>query len=111
MAEDMGIFEVMYNCRAMRRIRPDAVPEEILRRLVDAASQAPTASNAQNTRWIIVRDAEQKRKLADLNREARRVAYGRRPPAHRPGDGAPAAGLAVAHGAPARRPGPHHRVP
>lgn len=80
MAEELGIFEVMYNCRAMRRIKPDAVPEELLRELIEAANQAPTASNAQNTRWIIVRDAEQKRQLADLNREARRVAYGQAPP-------------------------------
>lgn len=84
MAEDLGLFEVMYSCRAMRRIKPDAVPEELLRRLIEAAHQAPTASNAQNTRWLIVRDADQKQKLADLNREARRVAYGNRPPATDP---------------------------
>ncbi|MEE8422479.1 MAG: nitroreductase family protein [Dehalococcoidia bacterium] len=84
MADEMGIFEVMFNCRAMRRIKPDAVPEDLLRRLIEAAHQAPTASNGQNTRWIIVRDAEQKQKLADLNREARRVAYGSPPPATDP---------------------------
>ncbi len=76
MADEMGIFEVMYSTRAMRRIKPDDVPEDLLRRLIEAANQAPTASNSQNTRWIIVRDAEQKQKLADLNREARRAAYG-----------------------------------
>jgi nitroreductase len=80
MADELGIFEVIYNCRAMRRIKPDPVPEELLRRLIDAANQAPTASNAQSTRWLIVRDPDQKMKLADLNREARREAYGDRPP-------------------------------
>ena len=70
MADEMGIFEVMYNCRAMRRLAPDPVPEELLTKLIEAANQAPTGSNRQGARWIIVRDAEQRRRLADLNRAA-----------------------------------------
>ncbi|MEX2489119.1 MAG: nitroreductase family protein [Pseudomonadales bacterium] len=69
MPEEMGIFEVMYNCRAMRRLDTREVPEELLVKLIDAANQAPSGSNQQNGRWIIVRDADQKQKLADLNRE------------------------------------------
>jgi nitroreductase len=67
MAEEMGLFEVMYNCRAMRRIKPDPVPEELLLKLIDAANQAPSGSNAQNGRWIVVRDRAVKEKLAELN--------------------------------------------
>ncbi|MYJ76468.1 MAG: nitroreductase family protein, partial [Gammaproteobacteria bacterium] len=48
----------MYNCRAMRRLKPDPVPEELLLKLIDAANQAPTGSNAQGARWIVVRDGE-----------------------------------------------------
>lgn len=70
MATEMGIFEVMYNCRAMRRIKPDPVPEEMLLRLIDAANQAPSGSNAQNGRWMVVRDPAQKAKLAELNHRA-----------------------------------------
>jgi nitroreductase len=69
-ADEMGIFEVMRNSRAMRRLKPDPVPEEALVQLIDAANQAPSGSNAQPARWIVVRDAEQRRRLADLNREA-----------------------------------------
>ena len=68
MSDQMGIFDVIYNCRAMRRIKPDAVPEETLVRLIDAANQAPSGSNQQNGRWIVVRDRAQKEKLAELNR-------------------------------------------
>ena len=68
-AEEMGIFEVMYNCRAMRRIKPDPVPEELLIKLIDAANQAASGSNVQNGRWIVVRDRAQKEKLAELNRK------------------------------------------
>jgi len=66
----MGVFETMYNCRAMRRLEPTPVPEETLLKLIDAANQAPTGSNAQGARWIVVRDAEQRAKLAALNKAA-----------------------------------------
>ena len=70
MAEEMGLFEVMYNCRAMRRLAPDPVPQELLVKLIDAANQAPSGSNRQGARWIIVRDRAQKEKLAALNKKA-----------------------------------------
>jgi|TARA_Y100000310_G_scaffold208693_1_gene209302 nitroreductase len=70
MSEEMGMFEVMYNCRAMRRLQSTPVPEEMLIKLIDAANQAPTGSNAQNARWIIVRDQAQKEQLAELNKKA-----------------------------------------
>jgi len=62
-AADAPLFEIMHTCRAMRRLRPDPVPEEILLQLVDAALHGPSGSNAQNWRFVIVRNDEQKRKL------------------------------------------------
>jgi len=59
---------VLYSSRAMRRLNPKPVPEPLLLKLIDAANQAPSGSNAQQTRWIVVRDPDQKQKLADLNR-------------------------------------------
>ena len=70
MTDEMGIFEVIYHSRAMRRLKPDPVPEELLVKLVDAAHHAPSGSNAQPARWLVVRDAEQRRRIADLNRAA-----------------------------------------
>ena len=69
MSDEMGIFEAMYNCRAMRRLDTKPVPEELLVKLIDAANQAPSGSNAQNARWIVVRNPDVKRELADLNRK------------------------------------------
>jgi nitroreductase len=60
------LFEVLHTCRAMRRLKPDPVPEDLLLKLVDAAIHAPSSSNAQNWRFIIVRDAAQKRKIQEL---------------------------------------------
>ena len=36
----MDLFDVMYNCRAMRRLDTREVPEELLVKLIDAANQA-----------------------------------------------------------------------
>ena len=65
----MDLKEVMYNCRAMRRLKSDEVPEEMLVELIDAANQAPSGSNAQKARYIVVRDPEVRRQLAEQNRK------------------------------------------
>jgi nitroreductase len=69
MAEDFGLIEAIYNCRAMRRLQTKEVPEELLTKLIDAANQAPSGSNMQNGRWIVVRDPAVKKELAGLNRQ------------------------------------------
>ncbi len=66
--EDPGLFEIMYSCRAMRRLETRPVARELLVRLVDAANQGPSGSNMQGARWVIVEDPEQKQKLAELNK-------------------------------------------
>ena len=58
MADELGLFEAIYNCRAMRRLKNDPVPEELLVKLIDAGNQAPSGSNVQGARWIVVRDPD-----------------------------------------------------
>lgn len=70
MTEEMGVFETIYNCRAMRKLGPEPVPEELLVKLVEAGNQAPSGSNMQRARWIVVRDPDQKQRLADLNKKS-----------------------------------------
>jgi nitroreductase len=70
MAQEIGIFEVMYNCRAMRRLQPDPVPEELLIELISAGNQAPSGSNLQAARWIVVRDPNVRATLAHLNKKS-----------------------------------------
>jgi len=82
-SEDMSLFEAMYNCRAMRRLDTREVPEALLVRLIDAANQAPSGSNMQNGRWIVVRDPVVRKKLADLNRAGVEAYVG--PQSARPG--------------------------
>ena len=68
MSDEFSLHDAIHNCRAMRRLKSDEVPEELLIRLIDAANQAPSGSNSQKARWVVVRDAAVKKQLADLNR-------------------------------------------
>ena len=70
MNDEMGLFQVMYSCRAMRRLRREPVPEAVLLKLVEAGNQAPSGSNLQLARWIVVRDPGVRAELAALNKAA-----------------------------------------
>jgi nitroreductase len=63
---EMGVYEAMSTLRAVRRLRPDPVPDDVLRRVIEAASWAPTGGNAQPWRVIAVREARRKQRLGEL---------------------------------------------
>lgn len=46
------------------------VPDDVLLECLQVAIQAPTGSNRQGWRWMVVRDAEKKAALADMYRRA-----------------------------------------
>jgi nitroreductase len=71
---EIGLFDAIYSARALRRLKPDPVPEEIITRILDAAIRAPSAGNAQNWAFIVVRDGEQRRLLAMIYRKASDIA-------------------------------------
>lgn len=73
---DMSLREAMETQRAIRRLKPDPVSDQVLMRCIEMALKAPTGGNAQAWEWIVVRDAEVKRRLARLYRQAWSV-YGR----------------------------------
>ena len=66
----MDLFEIMSTCRAMRRLSTEPVDEEVLHRLVAAASYAPSGRNLPRARWIIVRSTDQKAAIAALFADA-----------------------------------------
>lgn len=71
---DIGLFEAIYSARSLRRLKPDPVPEELITRILDAAIRAPSAGNAQNWVFVVVRDAEQRRRLGLIYRKASDIA-------------------------------------
>jgi len=60
-----GFFHVVYTTRALRRFRSDPVPDEVLFQLFDAAIRAPSGQNAQDWRFIIVRDRRVKERMQE----------------------------------------------
>ena len=62
---EAGIFEIMYSMRAMRRLKPDPIPEETLKKIVDAGIHAPSGGNLQDWAFVLIRDAELKRFIRD----------------------------------------------
>jgi nitroreductase len=49
---EFDLFEAIYTTRAMRRLKPDPVPREVITRIIEAATMAPSNSNRQP--WIFV---------------------------------------------------------
>jgi nitroreductase len=66
----MDLYEALYTTRAMRRVRPDPVPEEVQARILDAAVRAPSGGNQQNWRFLLVDDPAVRAELAPLYRDA-----------------------------------------
>lgn len=66
----MDLYEALYTTRAMRRVHPDPVPEEVVRIMLDAAVRAPTGGNLQAWRFLTVTDPEVKEELGPLYRRA-----------------------------------------
>jgi nitroreductase len=59
----------MATMRAMRRLKPDPVPREVLVELVRAATWAPSGSDAQHYQFVVVTDRDQMAELAELWRD------------------------------------------
>ncbi|MCZ6618011.1 MAG: nitroreductase family protein [Gammaproteobacteria bacterium] len=63
--------ELLATTRAVRR-RLDltkAVPRDLINECLELAVQAPTGSNSQGWRWVVVEDADKRKALADLYRK------------------------------------------
>src|SRR5512138_1657304 len=69
---NMSFDEVVTTTRSVRK-RLDfdkPVPKDVLLECLELAVQAPTGSNAQGWRWLLVDDPKKKKALADLYRKA-----------------------------------------
>jgi len=67
---DLSLGDAIYSLRAIRRVRPDPIPDEVLRSIVDAARQAPNGGNMQPWHFLVVTAADLRAEFAPLYREA-----------------------------------------
>ena len=60
----MNVLEAIQKRRSVRKYKPDPLPEDVLGRILQAARLAPSGKNLQPWRFILVRSAETKERLA-----------------------------------------------
>src|SRR5262249_31431208 len=63
MADEIGLFEAMHTQRALRYIKPDPIPDELIRKVLDAGIRAPNGGNQQRWKFIVIKDSETKPRI------------------------------------------------
>jgi nitroreductase len=66
----------MYSQRAIRRLKPDPVPDDLIRRLIEAATKAPSGGNRQPWAFLVIREPATKTKIAEWYLDAWNRTYG-----------------------------------
>lgn len=64
------LFDILRTTRAMRRIKPDPIPEALVRRVLEAGIGAPSGGNYQRWRFLVVTDVTVKRAVQALYKRA-----------------------------------------
>ena len=67
---DPGLFATMYSARALRRLKPDPIPDDVLFQVLDAAIQAPSGQNVQDWRFLVITDPSVKAEMQEWALEA-----------------------------------------
>lgn len=68
--EDVPLFEGIRTTRAIRRLRPDPVPRELIRKVCQAGTCAPSGGNRQPWVFLAVTQAERRAFVAERYRRA-----------------------------------------
>ena len=61
MTESADLFEIIQTTRAMRRLRPDPVPDALIAKVLQAGVCAANGGNTQRWRFLVVKDPQIKR--------------------------------------------------
>jgi nitroreductase len=71
---DIGLFEAMYSARSIRKLSTDPVPDDLITRVLEAATQAPSGGNAQDWGFVVVRDPALREKVGAVYRKGSAIA-------------------------------------
>ena len=80
---DISLFDAIRTQRAIRRFTDDPVPDDAIQTILEAATRAPSGANRQPWYFLVIRDAETKRRIGEWYLDGWNVAYGNT----QPGDG------------------------
>ena len=61
MTEEIGLFEAMYTQRAIRHLKPDPIPDELIQQIIDAGIRAPNGGNSQQWGFVVIKDESTKK--------------------------------------------------
>jgi len=64
------LFDIMATTRSMRRLKPDPIPDELVRRILEAGTYAPSGGNMQRWRFLVVRDPAIKQRVGAYYKRA-----------------------------------------
>jgi nitroreductase len=67
---EIGLFDAMYSARALRRLKPDPVPDELISKIIEAGTQAASGGSEQHWLFVVVKDPAQRRRIADIYPQA-----------------------------------------
>jgi nitroreductase len=76
MEDNPGFFDLVGNVRAMRRLRTDPVPDELLFKVLNAGVQAPSGMNSQPWSFLVIRSPENKQWFAEHYKAAIESRFG-----------------------------------
>ncbi len=62
----MQLYDAMSTLRAVRRLKPDPIPDDVLGRVLQAACWAPTGGNMQPWKVVVVTDPAKKAGLSEI---------------------------------------------
>jgi len=62
----LTVAEAIQRRRSIRRFRPDPIPQDMVLQMLEAARLAPSASNLQPWRYVVVTDAQEKKRLRQI---------------------------------------------
>jgi len=60
MTVDTDVFEILHTMRAMRKLKKDPVPREMIDKILDAGIRAPSGQNTQPWAFLVIEDEEGK---------------------------------------------------
>src|SRR3984893_14672805 len=61
MPEGTDVFEIMHTTRAMRRLKPDPVPDALIHKILKAGQAAASGGNTQRWRFLVLKDPARKK--------------------------------------------------
>src|ERR1700732_3087662 len=69
-SDTTDLFEIIRTTRSMRRLKPDPVPNELIRKILEAGVCAPSGGNMQRWQFLVIRDPKVKETVGALYKRA-----------------------------------------